>query len=288
MKKIILISFVLININNLAFADTDKAIRLDASLSYDDNLNRSPTDTTAIESAFATAVAGYNISYPMNTRNFIDYRLLAKYEGYQDTDGLNNAEISAGVTYHYKPVAGFLKAMYIFKGDIHVTDFETDIRDRTAYEASAMVSFWVTNTLSFRSGLTARKRDSDSRVFDTKDYRVFFNADLMLSRHSTLYTTLNFLTGDLVSTIPLDDSDNEVLDVVRQAEVIEFDPTFGDNMIAYKLDADIAALTLGYNYVLGKKQSLDLSARYAVGQSDYDVDYDALFFNISYLVSFRL
>lgn len=287
MKKILLTALLLTTTQHLAIADTEQSIRLDASLNYDDNLNFSPTEANAIESAFATINAGYRYNQRLNNISFIDYNLQTKYESYQDTNGLDNAEVSAGISYHFKPYAGFAKATYILKADIRVADYATDIRDRTAYEASAAMSFWVTNRFSLNTGLATRMRDSDSRVFDTTDYRLFINADLILNQNSTLYSTLNLLTGDLVSTVPLN-NEAELLDTIRQASEIEFDPTFGDNMVAYTVDADIVALTLGYNYILGRKQSLDLSARYAQGKADYGINYNALFINISYLVSFKL
>jgi len=185
-------------------------------------------------------------------------------------------------------VAGFTRATYGLKADIQVADFETDIRDRTAYETTIDMAFWLTNTVSMRAGINARVRDSDSRVFDTTHYRLFFNTDFLLNRRTTLYTTLNLISGDLVSTVPLATPAYYLLNVIRQADEWELDPTFGDSMIAYRVDTDIVALSLGYNYIVGKKQSLDISARYAIGKANYNIEYSALFFNISYLVSFGL
>jgi len=288
MKKRILVLIMFISACSQSLADTESNINLDVAISHDDNLNISPDDEFAIDSLFASVGASYNLNKKINYKSFFDSHLTLKYENYQDTDGLNNTEFSAGIGYNIKPGAGFTKATYILKGDIRVNDYETDIRDRTVYEATGIMSFWVTNTISMRTGLTARMRDSDSTVFDTKDFRLFINADLILNRKSTLYSTLNLLTGDLTSTIDQDDENEEILDLINQADAIEFDPTFGDNMIAYKVNTDIAALTLGYNYVFSRKQSLDFSARYAIGKADFNVDYNATFINFSYLVSFGL
>jgi hypothetical protein len=288
MKKIIFTVLALSGLTHIAYADSEHSLQLDASISYDDNLNRSPIDEETIDSAFAALNAGYNFNYRINRFSFIDYHLSAKYEDYQDTPGLTNAQISSGLSYKFKPSAGFTSATYTLKIDIGAADFETDIRDRTEYDAAAIMSFWVTNTVSMRTGISGRVHDSDSRVFDTTNYRLFFNTDFLLSRNATLYTTLNLITGDLVSTVPLNSPGYYLLDIIRQADEIEFDPTFGDNMIAYRLDTNIGALSLGYNHVTGKKQSLDISARYAIGKADYNVEYASLFFNISYLISFGL
>lgn len=288
MKKRLIAIVILLSATTQAFADAENNINIDASVSHDDNLNRTPNHEFAFASLFATAGVGYNHNRVINNSSFIDYHLNLKYEDYQDTSGLNNTELTSGVSYHLKPSPGFTKATYIFKGDIRIADFETDIRDRTAYEASAIMSFWATNTVSIRTGVTARMRDSDSRVFDTIDYRLFINSDIILNRQSTLYATLNLLSGDLVSSVAQEDTNGNILDFVRQAEDIEFDPTFADNMVAYKVDTDVAAMTIGFNYVIARKQSLDLSIRYAIGKADYNVDYKASFINLSYLVSFRL
>jgi len=288
MKKILSVIVIFVIANSRSFADVDNNINFDASISHDDNLNKTPNHEFAFDSAFATAGAGYSHNRVINNKSIIDYHLSLKYEDYQDTSGLDNAEIIAGINYHIKPLPGFTKATYILKGNIRVADFETDIRDRTSYETSAIMSFWATNTVSLRTGLTARIQDSDSRVFDTTDYRLFINSDIILNKKSTLYTTLNLLTGDLVSTVDQADVNGNILDIVRQAEDIEFDPTFGDNMVAYRVDTDVAALTIGFNYVIARKQSMDFSVRHAVGKADYGVDYKASFINLSYLVSFRL
>jgi hypothetical protein len=264
-------------------------INLDVELatSKDDNLNRSALANDEIESTFYTAASGLGFTHRINPLSFVNYSGRIKYENYADTDGLNNAEAKFSVSYRNKPIAGFNKPTIILDAHVAITDFETDVRDRTEYGFGVMMSAWVTDRMSARVGTSARLRDSDSRVFDTKDVRLFLNSDLILTRKLTTYLTFSYIRGDVVSTTG-DTSSVETLHLIRIADDIEPDATFADSELSYRFNATTRVLNGGFNYQMTRRQALDLSFRTVHSKEGSGVDYESSFVNLSYMLRFKL
>ena len=197
-------------------------------------------------------------------------------------------ELNAGVgiKYNIKPVPGFTKPVFIFSADIALIDSSTDIRDTTAFNSGLTLATWLTNKLSTRGGVSYRIKDSDSRVFDNKDLRLFINSDLLFTEHLTAYATINYIIGQAVSTINVNASSPEILSVINLADQIEFDPTFEANQLAYRFDAKTRFITLGMNYAIAQKHSLDFSVRNVHSRAGGKIDYVITQFSLSYLLSF--
>lgn len=268
--------------------ETQYDLDVETAISRDDNLNRNANTQDEISSNFGTVNTGIGMGIRLSPQSVVRYFSRFKYENYNDVEGLNNAELKVGVSLRHKPEPGFNKPTVILDGHIAVADFETDIRDRTEYGFGVTVSAWVTDKLSARAGAGARIRDSDSRVFDNKDLRLFVNSDLIVTGKLTAYLTFSVIKGDVVSTISLDNTSNETLDVIRIADDIEFDTTFADNELAYRFDATTRSLNGGFNYVLTRKQALDLSFRTVHSKTGTGVDYESSFVNLSYMLRFNL
>jgi hypothetical protein len=268
-----------------AHAGEDYSINMELSATRDDNLNRNIQSSNEISDVFTTAGIGIHQVHPISLFDFISYGAHIKYEYFNEVDGLNNVEATASVKYNYKPYTGFNQPVYIFSADIGVIDSATDIRDASIYIFGITLSSWITNTLSARGGASYRIKDSDSRVFDNKDARFFINADLLLNNKVTSYLTFNYINGQTVSTIDINNTPIEILNMVDPAD-IEFDPTFGADQLAYRFDSKTRFLTLGINYALAQKHSLDLSLRNVHSRAGGGIDYDTTQWSLSYLLSF--
>jgi hypothetical protein len=269
-----------------AHADNEVATSADLTLTRDDNLNRNIIPDDEVKDSFATTSISLQQSQRLSTVDYVSYNAQFKYEHYNETDGLNNAEVGVGIKYNVKPVAGFTKPIYIFSTDASLIDSSTDIRDTTAVNAGLTVSSWITNKISARGGMAYRIKDSDSRVFDTRDLRFFINADLLLSTRLTTYTTVNYINGQTVSTADISNTSPEILNVINLADEIEFDPTFGPDQLAYRFDSITRMLTIGMNFAIAQQQSLDFSVRNVRSKAGGNIDYAVTQFSLSYLLSF--
>ena len=269
-----------------AYAEEDFSMDAEFSLSQDDNLNRTILSSHEVKDTFATANFGIHTANRISQIDFIRYSAHFKYEHFNNISGLDNAEAGAGLKYSIKPVSGFTKPVYIISADVAWIDSATDIRDSTVFTLGLTSSAWMTSTISARGGVAYRIKDSDSRVFDNKDLRFFINSDLLLTEQLTSYVTINYIRGDTVSTANLSSSSPEILAVINLADQIEFDTTFGANQLAYRLDSRTRTLTVGLNYAIAQKHSLDLSLRNVRSEADSNTDYAVTQISLSYLLSF--
>ena len=280
--RILLVSACIVLSSDI-YADSKIDIDAEISVSNDDNLNRTAIPADEVDSNFTTGTFGLSYSQRIDNKTFVKYSSRLKYEIYNDAEGMDSAELNTGFSYHHKPSLGFSDPTFIMKANFAVVDFETDIRDRTEFGFGTIISSQLTNKLSARGGASVRLRESDSRIHDTSEIRFFINADILLAQKLTGYATFSFITGDVVSIIPLSSStSNETLDTIRIADEIEFDPTFGSDQIGYRFAAKTRVLNAGINYRAGRNQSLDVSFRTVHSEADSDVDYESSF------VSFKL
>ena len=269
-----------------AFAEDDIGYNAEFSLTNDDNLNRNIISAEEVKDTFATTSIGVHQAHRLSDIDYINLNAQLKYERFNDISGLDNVEAGVGLRFNVKPVAGFTEPVYIFSADASVIDSATDIRDTTVFNLGMAASKWVTSTLSTRGGVAYRIKDSDSRVFDLKDLRFFINGDLLLSDHLTMYATVNYINGQTVSTVDMNNFSPEVLKVIDLADQFEFDPAFGANQIAYRFDSTTRSLTVGFNYALAQKHSLDLSVRNIHSKAGGQIDYAVTQFSLAYLLSF--
>jgi hypothetical protein len=285
-KILIPLYLTLFSIGTQASAETETSYNAEILYAQDDNVNRSADPAGALDSTFVSGSFNLNLSHILNPASSIRLFTRAKYDAYQETDGLNQAEITIGTQYQHKPSAGFNKPTLLLDASMGITDSETDIRDSTVFNLGMSIANHWTTKLSTHLGLNTRLRESDSRVFDNRDLRFFINADLSFGNRSTTYCTLSYITGETVSTIDLNSISDETLRVIDLADQIEFDPAFGDNQIAYRVDADTTTATLGYNIVIATRQSMDVSARTIRSRINSNTDYETTQLMLSYMVNF--
>lgn len=272
--------------SGIATAGTRINYDLDLSFSSDDNINNSLI--SGEERDDSTYLTSFAVAYQkrLSKHDSASANGFINYSGFSEYDGLSHSEIGAEINYNLKPVSGFSQPTYIFSGKISTLDFETDLRDSTQFNIKGMLAKSITDKLSMRTGLAYKLNDSESRVYDTSDIRLFINADLLLGKRATLYSTLDYISGDIVSIISEDNLSSNVLDILDSADEIQSDPSFANNEIAYRVDADTITLSLGLNVKLAKKQSVDLFARTISSEVSSNISYNRLIVSLSYLARF--
>ena len=99
-------------------AEEGISFNAELSLTRDDNLNRNIIAIDEVKDTFTTTNIGAQTAVRLSTVDYISYNARFKYEHYNKTAGLNNAEAGVGIKYKIKPVPGFTKPIYIFSADI--------------------------------------------------------------------------------------------------------------------------------------------------------------------------
>ncbi len=247
-------------------------VDLDVTTFYDSNvtlaeLDDDIADDAGIEASFTWSRAeeglqGSATGWSIGVRG-------TKFDEFSDLD---QVELEAGAKYIAQFRRGFSAPVYEFSLDAKLIDSVSAIRDGWQVEVGALMTRRLTDRLVGRFGARVSHREAnDFDAFDNDRVNLFVNSDLSTSARNVLYGTYILSLGDVVSTaVP-------TLKIVNAAEVIEPDDAFGGipaNRFAYRLDAEVHIVTVGWNHSLGPSSSLDLSAQglaaFAEGDNDYE------------------
>jgi len=239
----------------------------EVAVENDDNIRNAQNDidirSDQIFSAGVKAKGGKSIdSFTLwNYGGSLTYNALKTFET------LNNVNIEINTRYRFALSSGFTSPIYTLGLRLGGLEYDTEMRDSTVLSLSADLNKWITDTINMTTGLGYKLRESKSEVFDTTEARIFLNFDTNFSKTDLLYTTFTYITGDSVS------SATPTVDIINVADAIEPDDAFGGvatNQFAYRIDSNTLVFTVGYNKILSRSISLDVSARFVDTEAKQD------------------
>lgn len=259
-------------------------IDLDVTAFSNDNLTLAERDRDIAKDSGVEAAVTWSHTDPPLEGSATGWSLGAKTVKFEDFEDLDRLELKAEGRYVAQFRRGFSAPIYELNASAKLIDSVSDIRDGWEIAAGAMMTRRLTTALTGRMGLRATRREADEfRAFDNKRINLFFNGDLQVARQTVLYGTYIASGGDVVATA------QPTFKVVDAAEVIEPDDAFGgleSNRFAYRLDATVHIVTVGWNQTLGPSTSLDISLQGLTAHADGDNDYERGIARLSFLHRF--
>ncbi len=255
----------------------------EVAVTDDDNVTQAELDSDIKEDQFVSF--GFSVSALkwFNANRRLVYRGFLNVESYDKYDGLSNIEVGGQLTYQYRASGAFSEPTLgaFIKGAI--AEYDSDLRDSDLLTLGVSWRKPFTDRITYTAVLAAESRDSDSTVFDTEELSLLQNVDYILSRRWTLYLTYDYRDGDIVSTAA------PSLRIVSAADAINADDAFGGaaaNSFAYRLEGQTDVFTLGTNYKISEKRSLDISGRWIDASADDGISYDRQQISLAYLARF--
>lgn len=264
-------------------------LRFEAGYMHDDNVTRARKG--------GNDVLGDNIFSVNATKTFMrpigqnvraTLGLQAGGEKFVRYDGLTRLTYGGNVGIQYRPSGNYLSPTFTVFGRWLVDRYESDLRDGFRYAAGVMVRQPLTDRIEMSGTAQYNRRDGRSTVFDGSDWSVRLNLDYALPGRHTLYASGEYRRGDAVSVgVPW-------LAMIDIAKSLVQDDVFTDrSRFAYRFDADTVIATVGYNWPLGTRQSLDFSWRWiqttpTTKSTTYasTIEYRVNQFSAAYLVRF--
>ncbi len=255
----------------------------DMASGFDNNVTTAQDDADIRESGFASA--GANVEYFRQLNLFTSLQLRGSLQGeyWNSFDGLNNGKATAMARLLYRGNGDFFTPTLAAWLSASVLEFDSAIRDSNEYRAGAYALEQLTTQLTGRFALMANVRQSDGEVFDLSGYSASLNIDWVPAPRSTVYGGYQYYVGGVTSTAA------SSLAIVQAAEAIEPDDAFGGlagGLNAYRLDATAQIVTLGYNYALTRKLSVDAQGLYVTTGADFGIEYQKTVGVISLLARF--
>ena len=268
------------------FAASPLKADISAGYTYDDNVTRAELDQDIEKDSILNldATARYNI--PFNDKSYFSIKGSLELNKYLDFDKLSNNRIGIHGSYHLRPFDGYTASKYFARIAYVQRLYNSDQRTGSATYLQLGWSKRLTDVVTLFAGYIKENIDSDESigVFDADNNRLYLEADFKTGKNNTLYTTLTYFDGDIVSTTaPNSDIINAARPfIVRDDAFLELTP----NRFAYRLSAKTTSIKLGDTYAIRSNQAIDASVFYYKADSDYGITYTGLIANLNYLYRF--
>jgi hypothetical protein len=269
----------------LLMCSANRAAAIDVELAYtfDDNITRAEREVDILDDQIVSLQVGTSFLQWLNQNNRLVYRGFVRGEFYNEYDKLSNVTAGANATYQYRASGVFTAPTYAAFVKTAIAEYKSKLRDSNLYSAGVSVRKPFTDRIVYSAILSFNKRDSEGTVFDTSEISLLQNLDYKLGERWTTYLTYNYLDGDVTSTA------TPYLKVINAAEAINADDAFGGaaaNRFAYRLDAKTHVVTLGSNFQINEKNSLDFSVRWVDSKAVNDVEYERWQISAAFLTRF--
>lgn len=257
-----------------------------AGFTYEDNVNRAFQDPY-IKTDRILSVDG-NLSYrlPVNNISYFSLKGTLEINHYSEFSRLSNNRVGVEASYHFRPFSGYSATSFKVLAGYQRRYYDSDQRDGSAINLELGLSKRLTDMLTLRAGYIREDIDAEESqgVFDAENNRLYIDLDLKAGQNNTVYATLGYFDGNLVSTAPY------VAGTVYDVWVIDDAYLQLGNTPtpwwAYKFTGTANTYRLGDYYAIDSKQGIDGSLFYYDSESDSGTKYTGVIYNISYMYRF--
>jgi outer membrane autotransporter protein len=239
-----------------SFPPLADAVRIETGFTFDDNVSRGREAGEILSDKIYGLNLGTSRNFPItdNLRAIATGSLSG--EKFHTYTGLGRLSGGLQAEIQYRGSADFDAATFTAFARGWFDGYESQLRDgeRISLGVSARRAF--TDRVDVYGEVSGNVRRGRSDVFHLKDYCARLNVDYSLGRTGAVYLAGEFHRGDTVS------SGRASLVNASIADVFVLDDAFpGGETFAYRFDAKTWVGTLGYNFPLGPRDSIDLSWR---------------------------
>ncbi|HSH06634.1 MAG TPA: autotransporter domain-containing protein [Burkholderiales bacterium] len=230
-------------------------VRVEAGYVFDDNVNRARSADQLSDHVYSANVAKSTvIPLTENTRAIL--RGFVGGEKLHRFSGLDHLTAGAYGEFQYRASGDIDAPTFGVFGRAAYEGYSSSLRDGFRYTLGVNARQAVTDRLELFGALDARWRSARNTVFDGTDWGARLNLDVSFDWEGTLYLGGEYRRGDAVSSGP------PTQDSASIAKSLVPDDAYpGRRLFAYRFDAETVLWTLGYNWPLGPRDSIDFSWR---------------------------
>lgn len=229
-------------------------ITVDAGVMWDDNVSRTRESTDRLSDKVFSMSASQTRAWPINANTRFQGTALFSGEKLERYQGLGRFSAGAQGEVQYRTSGAFDAITFAFVGRAVYEHYESRLRTGPRYFVGVNARRSLTDRIDLFAEVGTNIRDGKSEVFRWREHAAKLNLDYSLNRWGTAYVGAEYRRGDTVS------SGRPSLVNVGVAEVFVPDDAL-DGLVAYRFDADTVIGTLGWNYPLGARDSIDFSVR---------------------------
>jgi len=266
----------------------DDPLRVEAGLTWDNNLNRAKDASEKISDRIYTLNVSKGMIFPVTDHARVVVSGFLNGDKLYTITGLDRFSGGVNGEFQYRTSGEFDALTLGLFGRASIDEYNSNMRSGNRYSLGINARQALTDRIDILGALMRNFRDSRSEVFDGRDYSARINLDYALGQSGSLYAGGEYRRGDTVTSAP------NSLSYGALAKVSAPDDAFA-GLLAYRFEARTTIWTLGYNYPLGPRDSLDFSWRYARATPTGPVSnplysssgsYTANIYSIAYLMRF--
>lgn len=235
------------------------AVNVEVAYAADDNINRTRDAAEKLSDHIYSINVGQGLIVPLTDNSRIVLGGFVNGDKFRTYRGLDRFSAGGQGEYQYRASGDFGTPTFGVFGRVLFDDYHS--RLRSGYRASLGVTYrqLLTDRISVFGALAGNERSARHGVFDGRYVSARFNLDYSLGPSGTLYLGGEYRRGDTVSTGGL-----SVQNAVIAKQTVDDDAFGFGQRIAYRYKAETTLWTLGYNWPLGPRDSIDLSWRHAI------------------------
>lgn len=264
-------------------------VRVETSIVWDDNVNRARESEEKLADRIYSLNVGKAASLPLGEHTRIVATGFAAGDKFARYPGLDRFSLGGQAELQYRASGEFSAPTFGLQGRLVFDEHAGQLRSGHRYSLGLTYRQGLTDRIEIFAALTANRRQADNVVFDGKDTSARVNLDYALTHSGVLYLGGEFRKGDAVTTR----TDSHAYESFAKAWVPD-DAYGSDPLVAYRYEAKTTLWTLGYNWALGPRDSLDFSMRRAASKPTAPASplypapsrYTANQFSVAYLVRF--
>ena len=263
-------------------------VQFELGVMRDNNATRAGFGPARIGDTASFFSVNTSLAHPLTAHTRLWATATAGAEKYRRFDGLSRVHGSGELEYQYRASSDFdaptFGAFVKFTGE----EFDSDMRDGYRVSAGLSVRQSLNDRLSYSASVSHNARRATDKVFSGSENMVRGNVDLQLSDQALVYFGADYRRGDIVATGWPDGGTPNV------SSVFWWDDAFAaEGMVSYRLRGSSVQLTLGLNYAIAPRHSIDFSLRHirtgAASSPRYvasDLSYKSSQLSVAYLFRF--
>lgn len=289
-----LILLSLLFLASRSYAEFNLQPLFEVSGGSDDNITKAEDKENIIADNFVRLDAHLIMDYEISFNKSISLELSIAQQEQQETNELGRKEAGGRIIYRWQNSFHYNSPWYQVFTDISLWDLGQQQRDSTFYTQQAMASARLTTLISGAIGAEYKIRDSESRVYDLTQSRIFLHLDYAWSDDLSLYSGYSYILGDVVTSAQSEYCNGltatSVYYLLNASEELEQDSILNNsycgNWISYRLPATTQTLVVGGNYGFGHSSSIDFSWLYVSVEADSGNRYLRNIVQVNYLKVF--
>lgn len=232
-------------------------VNLEATYTYDNNLNRAPSSGPNLSDQVLSLNVGTGTAFQLGSNARMVVNAFVEGDKFVYYEDLGRFSGGAHGELQYRTSAAFSAPTFGVFGRAIADQYQSDLRSGHRLALGLSWRQPVTDRIELFGTLTRTTRDAEHPVFETRDNAARLNIDYSVGP-GTLYGAGEYRRGDAVSSV----QPGFETAVVSKASVRD-DAYFDYALFAHRYDAKTWIGTLGYNWPLGARDSLDFSVRHA-------------------------